>query len=219
MDLSALIVEYRRRTDDAIEPYRVSDVEAARFATEAEKEACLRAHLLYDDSTDLTTLTLTASQATITLDPLILDITAASFTPTGSTTAIELDLTGMDWIRERCDWQTLACARPWKLAQGRGTARLYPLPSLGGTLQLAVYRLPALEMEDDGDEPEISVQHHDGLIDWMVYRGYQTKDAESEDRARGSDALALFEQRFGSRSDADTLRRQTERRRITTRMI
>lgn len=218
MDLSELIVEYRRRAADNATPPIVSDTECARSATEGEKEACLRGRLLYDDSTDFD-VAITAGQTSITLDPLILEVTAASFLPTGSTQATELTLCGMDWIRDRCDWQTLSCSRPWRIAQLRDTLRLYPLPSVAGTLSLAVYRLPANPIESTDDEPEIPVQHHDGLVDWMLYKAFSTKDSELEDAKRAADALALFEQRFGERNNADVQRRHVERRRVTTRMV
>jgi hypothetical protein len=157
--------------------------------------------------------------AATALDPRIDRIIAATFTPTGSTSATELDLTGMDWLREQCDWATRSCSRPYKLVHLRGEVRLWPTPSVAGTLQLAVYRLPLSPMEADEDTPEIDEQHHDGLVDWMVYKAYQTKDGEQGDRERSQDALALFEARFGPRDSADVRRRQNERRRVTTRPI
>lgn len=217
MTLSDLIDEFRRRASDNATPPDFSDAQCGIFATEAEKEACLRAKLLLDDSGDFDQA-IAAGQATILLDPLVLELSAASFTPTGSTAA-DLTLTGMDWIRDQCDWQTRTCSRPWRLAQLRDSLRLYPIPSVAGSLSLSLYRFPANAIADLTDEPEIPVQHHDGLVDWMLFKAFSTKDSEYEDEKRAATALGLFEQRFGPRPDADTLRRQQERRRVTTRPI
>jgi hypothetical protein len=220
MTLDELRDEYRRRADDTVEPYKTSDPDLARFATEGEREACVRGSLIYDNDSTLTTFDVVASQETVDVSAEIDRIDSATFTPSTGGLAQDMDLTGIDAIREFCDWQTRTCSRPYKLAHlSRGKLRLWPTPSVAGTLQLAVYRYPLLAMEDAEDEPEIGVEHHDGLVDWMLYRGLQPKDGEEGDPQRAEQALADFTERFGERPDADTQRRRRERRRITTRPI
>ena len=217
MDCAALLAEYRRRADDNSTPPHTSDEDALRFATEAEREACLRANLLYDTSTaDVAVYAIGADTAELSLSPLVYRIDAASFQPSTGR-AIPLVVTGLDAIRENCDWLTLA-GTPRAIAHmERNTARLYPIARYAGTLRLAVYRLPSNALESEFDEPEIGEEHHDGLIDWMLYRTWIAKDSEQEDPARAAQALADFTERFGERPSARVMRKHREKRRVTTR--
>lgn len=220
MDLGELIEEFRRRADDVATSTLYDDAALARFATEAEREAAERGRLLYDDtSAGITTYAVVASTPRILLDPAVFDIDAASFTASGGGRALELDLVGIDWIREQPDWQTREVSRPWALAMVGREARLFPGPRVAGTLQLSVYRYPLDALEDPLDEPEIAPEHHEGLIDWMLYRAYSTKDGEAGDDRRAAQALADFTDRFGEREQAGVTRRRRERRRINTRMV
>lgn len=218
MDLKKLIAEARRRSDDTEVPPFVSDEAYAPLASEAEREACIRARLLFDDSTaDVTQYAITAGSGLITLHESVDIITAAEFQPAAGGRRRELDLTGMDWIRGQCDWSTRTSSRPGYLAHiSSHQARLWPTPSVAGTLYLSVYRLPLFELEALEDEPEIAAEEHAGLVDWMLYRVYTNKDGEQFDPARADAALAAFEERFGERNSADVRRRHRERRRVTT---
>lgn len=101
---------------------------------------------------------------------------------------------------------------------GRSTLTLYPAPSGAGTLLSDVYRLPLYDIDDSfSDEPEIPAELHMGLVDWVLYRVYSTKDSELEDPARAQAALRDFTDRFGERRTGDAQRRHRERRRVTTR--
>jgi len=212
-----ILALFRERADDEAAPYLYSDQSAYRWMSEGEREASLRARLLWDDSSF--TIDVIANTAVYDLDPQVLLLDAARFTPTGYR-VIDLALRGLDWVRAQCDWQTRTATRPWVIAHVPPMqVRLYPTPSVAGSLALSVYRLPLNDIEDQEDEPEIPAVHHDGLVDWMLYRAFNTKDTEAQDPQRAAEAYARFEQRFGPRPDADSLQRQQARRRITTRMI
>lgn len=220
MELSELIVAFREDADDAAGFKLYDDEQAARWASEGELEAAIRALLLPDDSSDFTNLAVTANQPIVELDPVIFKIDRATFTASSGGRARNLDLVGMDFITDHCDWQGRACARPGYLAHyERSRARIWETPSVAGTLALSVYRLPLNPLEDDDDEPEIPVEHHRNLVDWMLFRAYGKKDSEQYDPQRSADALARFEANFGFRDTADVMRRHRERRRTTTRCI
>lgn len=219
-EASALLAEYRRRADDNAEPPLVSDAEVFAMLSEGEREACMREVALFDCDTAETCSYAVAAEATsVTLDARVLRVDHATFTPTGATQSCRVQLTGIDAIRERQDGRTYISARPSLAAHsGRNTLTLHPAPSAGGTLNLDVYRLPLYDIECDSDEPEIPAEHHLGLVDWVLYRVYSTKDSEMEDPIRAEVALRDFTARFGARRSADAQRRHRERRRITTRM-
>lgn len=218
--LGELIIEARIRADDNVAPYLADDTAFARWATEAEREACIRARLLFDDSdrADVTTIAVTAGQHTYPIDPLVGFVDAASFLPAGGVRSRDLELRGLDWIRDHHGWQSRTSSRPSALADnGRDQMRIWPTTSVDGTLRLAVYRYPLLAMEDPSDEPEIREEHHAGLVDWMMFRYWSQKDSENQDPERAAAAKADFVARFGERNTAEVMRRHRERRRVTTR--
>ncbi len=220
MDLRGLIDVARQRIDDEVWPYHIDDPVLAGFASEGEREAAIRGRLIYDDTTAaITSIAVVAGQHTYTLDPLIDAIDAVSFTRADSLRPRDLDLTGLDSLREDDAWQMRISSRPYKAVhlEPQSAIRIWPQPSQAGTLALAVYRAPLYDLEEDDDEPEIPARHHDGLVSWMLYRVYSSKDSELNDDARAGAALAEFTSRFGERNTADVMRRHRERRRVTTR--
>jgi len=218
-EASALLAEYRRRADDGVEPYQLEDAQVFAFLSEGEREACLRGAPIFDTVTaDVVLYAVAADQATVTLNSLVLRVDHAQFESESGGRARKLCLTGMDEIRARCP--VSSATRPdYACHESRTSLRLYPAPTVAGTLTLDVYRLPLLDIEDDTDEPEIPLELHDGLVDWVLYRLYSTKDSELYDLDRAAIALRDFTERFGERRNADAMRRHRERRRVTTRNI
>lgn len=238
MQASDLIAAFRQRADDKVEPYLFSDPDALQWASEGEREACLRAKLLFDDTSALCTIPIAALTPRYPLDPRIVTVDRVwldrsdLYPGTRKTELRRLDQANTRIGRpDRCDYGNA----PYDLATREGarlhgysidgeTLRLYPLPdaSWGTTpfsvLRLEVYRLPLLGMDANpaAPGPEIPEIHHDGLIDWMLYRAYSTQDADSNDPNKAADALALFTQRFGDRPSAKAHRMQQEGRRRTT---
>lgn len=220
-EASALLAEYRRRADDRAEPYFMSDAQVLALLTEAEQEACQRSHPIFDyDTAEVVEYAIAAEQSSVALDPRVLRVDHATFTPAGALRGCRMELTGIDAIRDMQDGRTVISSRPSHAAHsGRSTLTLYPAPSVAGTLRLDVYRLPLYDIEDSFDEPEIPAELHIGLVDWVLYRVYSTKDSELYDLDRAAIALRDFTERFGERRNADAMRRHRERRRVTTRNI
>lgn len=216
MTADELIASFRQRADDRESPYLVSDEDAFRFATEGEREACLRAKLIWDETSSFLSFPAVAGQAVYPINPLIDRIERVTFTPTTGK-AFDLCLTGMDAIAER--YREQQDGKPELAAQFGSTLRLWPAPNAyaTGTITLSCYRFPLFAMEAGSDEPEIPAEHHEGLVDWMLFRTYYAKDSETFDPGRAAQSLAMFERKFGERPSADVLRRHREHRRVTTR--
>ncbi len=217
MDAAALIAAYRARADDEIEPYFATDEELLRHASEAEREACARARLIWDDTSAFLTLTVVADQRDYLLDERIDRIENAAYVAAaGSTCALRLgdsdDLFDANHDSNRT-------GRPVRAARRGRILRLWPTPTAAhlGVVRIACYRFPLAAMEDPSDEPEIPYQHHTGLVDWMLHRVFSRPDADQKDDPRSTEALAMFTHRFGERPSADVQRRHDERRRVTTR--
>lgn len=216
-EASALLAEYRRRADDRAEPYFMSDAQVLALLTEAEQESCQRSHPIFDyDTAEVVEYAIAAEQSSVALDPRVLRVDHATFTPAGALRGCRMELTGIDAIRDMQGGRTVISSRPSHAAHsGRSTLTLYPAPSGAGTLRLDVYRLPLYDIEGTSDEPEIPSELHMGLVDWVLYRVYDTPDMELTDPQRAQRALADFTVRFGERRTGDAQRRHRERRRVT----
>lgn len=215
MDAGELVAAYRQRSDDETEPFLISRERALYFASEAEKEACVRSDLIWDETSDFLSIDVVDGQATYQADNRITRIDRAVFVPLLGQARGRLELTGLDILAER-DPGFRRTSWPSALARRGNTLRLWPTPNIDGQLMLSVYRLPLYPMGDESDEPEIPPEHHDQLIDWMLYLTYSTKDADVEDAPRAMRAEQRFAMHFGERPNTETLRHWRERRRITT---
>lgn len=217
MDAAGLIHTFRQRADDAVEPYLWQDVDLFAWATEAEREACVRARLIWDAASGFLTFPLVPGQQAYAIDQRIDHIERVSVTLDAGGRPYDLCLTGIDGIQARPDWASRR-GRPEMAARVGNSLHLWPTPGRAGSLSIACYRHPLAAMEMDSDEPEIASEHHESLVDWMLYRAYSTKDSETEDPQRAELALARFTANFGERNSADVTRRHRELRRVTTRM-
>lgn len=209
-----------QRLDDVAEPYLYPMEDRMVWLAEAESEAAVRASLLYDDSSTFTYVPLGPDQDSYRLDQRIDRIDSAYYLSADSSRPRAVDLTGPDAIAEarvgRCGPTN---GRVSMVAHVGGRLSVWPTPtsSQSGTIRLAVYRRPLKPITKMDECPEIPEHHHQGLVDWILYRAYSTKDSELYDPKRADRALGDFIANFGERPDADTKRRQNERRRVTTR--
>lgn len=211
MTLAELIAQFRQDTFDLEQPYLSSDSNVTAWLNEAENEACIRARLIYDETTSaVCSISATASVAVYPLHDSIIDVTRATFTPTGSSTEYLLYLTDRVEM-DRCysDWRTRVDS-PRQAMQDDTKLRLGCLPSTAGVIALECYRLPLVNIEDTAtDTPEIGRIHHRHLIQWALHRCYSRPDAELFDPNKSAIALAEFTRVFGLRPDAD-YRRATQ---------
>ena len=105
MNLKELRLAARIDLDDREAPYLWSDAELNDYANRAQNEACRRARLIQDSTTDaVTLLTLVAGEPTVDLDPRILFIRRAKLAgrtqPLGRISYKELDRRAGDWESE-----------------------------------------------------------------------------------------------------------------------
>ena len=105
------------------------------------------------------------------------------------------------------EWRDLSDTPKYGIQDDKGI-RLVPTPNANGTLKLEGYRLPADDMVDDDDTPEINAAHHRHLVQWPLHVCFGIPDKETYDPPRSEKAINEFERYFGIRPDAD-LRRVT----------
>lgn len=218
MTLDELIVAFRSESFDREEPYLWSDEEIASYLADAEREACLRARLIYDEaSANVAVLAIESGQSWTALHPAILRVTRARLESglclLGQTDPGELDRIFHGWDAETGTprWYFIAGSR----------LRLIPSPTATDTLYLSVYRTPISELTTDDPyaEPEIPASHHVGLLRWALYRAYSKRDAEALDPSRAAIYLNQFELEFGPRPSARASRSHLESRPHVVRAI
>ncbi|RZK91320.1 MAG: hypothetical protein EOO66_12280 [Methylobacterium sp.] len=208
MKLRDLILIFRTDADDFGDPQLWSDADITRYLNEAEEEAAVRKHLLYDDyTTALTQITFPTGTARLKRDPRMFEVTKAY-----------VALPGLNRHPERLhiwDRDTLDARLPnWRRERGRPDVIVIEDTSitLAGAIErpyvvnLEGYRLPLepMRVEDlETAEPEIAPIHHRQLVHWALHRGYQKPDSETLNPNKATSALADFEEYFGYRNQAN----------------
>jgi hypothetical protein len=203
MNLSELIVECREDSDDVNAPYLVSDDAFTRYLNEAVDEACRRAFLLYDETTDA--------------------VTAIDLEPGTQAYPLHSSILRVENCRREADNVPLARLSgsiqflddpptSWRDAAGTPTAWtvrrrelfVYPTPTACSVLRLDVFRLPMTDerLAAETDEPVLPAHYHLYLRHWALYRAYQRRDAELRSDKGAAEHLARFEAAFGQQPSA-----------------
>lgn len=154
-----LIQDFRRQVDDLVEPYLWSDEEIRDYFDEAEDDFCERTNALYDQLN----FDYVAGQEWLSLPSYITDIRAAA---DGNYRVVA--------VRNRAPWEEAIGrddygihfnANDWPLVTGPTVialitdlrldqVRLYPIPSVNGSIILDVYRRPVVSL---AERPELEV--------------------------------------------------------------
>lgn len=197
MNLSDLITAYRDEARDTAKPHFVSDATARRYANQAESEACRRARLLIDSTSELCEIEFSAGESVIELDSRIISIrravTSLSPRPLRKRLVRDMDDQFPGWDSSDNRSIPLVIITDYET----NTVRLYPPPREGGVLRLTVAREPMKGMAAQNDEPEISRRYHDALVEWIKYRAFSASDSDLYDPKKAAQALAEFEAEFG----------------------
>lgn len=214
MDLAGLESRFRSRVRDQVEPYLASFEDVANWASEAEREACIRAHLLRDSSTpEVCEITLTAlAGGTYSLHERVDTVETAYITDAYGVDYLITIMDEVSFKKRHPAWFSLEPGLPEILVQNEKTITVYPAPAATYTLSLDVFRMPLSDMTISVDEPEIAVTHHDNLIYWMEKRYYEMPEVDANDAGKAAVAEQAFIRCFGIRPDANVRRKHRERR-------
>jgi hypothetical protein len=199
--LEQLIASARVQVMDTGTPPAVSDDAFAEFANEAEEEACRRARLMLDSSTEAVCHAAAAAGTDLVdLDGRIIFVrrvvVVGQARPLQKIPLADLDQQGTEWMEEEGE------VMGWVPDFESGKIRLYRKPDTDIELRLTVVRLPLEAMAADADTPEIKQQMHRHLVHWMRHRFYSLPDAELNNPRAAAEALAAFEAQFGPPSTA-----------------
>lgn len=200
MTLEELISFYRVQSLDDSDPPFCSDELLTIYANEAQDEACRRGQMIRDASSPMCTIAYAAGDESVGLDPRIVQVVVAYVD------GCPVDVLGgdqMDSIQPGWSGATTA-ARPTRLIAGvsAGRLHLWPTPTQVGQLKLRVLRMPLKKLANDNDKPEIRVEAHPALVEWMLYRAYSRPDPDMQDGNKAAVALRKFTEEFGSKPSA-----------------
>lgn len=194
---------------------RWKDAELVGYLNRAVDEACLRARLIEDTGkSPWGKISIVADKAEYEIDPRVLRIRRAKLAsdtqPLSKVGYSDLDYKNSDWEVEKGD--------PLFYIQdfGGNKIRLAPIPSAADTLTLTVQRTQSdpLSVEELDCEPEIPVQFHYELLDYVYHLCYRRRDDDTYDPQQASDHLRAFDSKFGQRPTAEditTIRREWPR--------
>lgn len=217
MNAGELIAAYRDESFDTATPPFITDDRLRQFASQAEREACRRSHLLVDSTSAFCSVAVPANTPLVELDPLIINVRRCKLSIStyslSSVRAEEMDRVNPGWESH------LGTPTTYVTDYQSGHIRLYPNPQVGSTLTMTVSRLPVADMAADADKPEIRREYHEGLVQWMLYRAYSKQDSDLFDPNKAAKALNEFEKEFGKKASARNERWQADRPMIDTPTI
>lgn len=192
MNLAQLIAEYRSKANDTAQPPACDNIEVLAWLDDAEREAAVRAHLLFDDTTtairEVAVVTNTAAYAkhalALNVKRAVLEDADGNRLPLVVTNRADMD--AMD-----DDWEGNDAGEPKYLVDEESTLTLVPTPAEDYTLYLSLFRLPledmgqthAVTFQDTGDTvTDVAHGHADGEPVLFV----------SIDQTTGIDALEIY---------------------------
>lgn len=199
----------------------LDDVEAARFEwddssmlrkiNEAQRQACSRANLIYEDTlTEHSRITLVAGQASYALSPKVTVIENVIFDGNvlEKKTPHELDRSQPTW---RTDTGMLD-KTVYYTVRGRNIrfSRVPDASDAGQYVSLEVYRLPDADIVSTSEEPEIPEEHHLDLIYYVLHLCYKKQDADTYNQERSDYFLNRFTEIFGPAVSARVRQHQFE---------
>lgn len=198
--LAQLLTRTRDRLDED-SAVRWTEAKLRRWISDGLREVARRTETLQAISTAIPAV---AGTQSYTAPTDALRIYRVEYVPTGSTTRYTL---------EYMDYNTIDSIGGSNFASTRGTPSifllwgfpptlsiiLYPTPSVGGTLRIYYYRLPAALADDgtdDSDTVEIPAGYEDLAVDYAEYNALR-----ADRDPRWQEAKALFEQHVEALGD------------------
>jgi hypothetical protein len=194
-----------------------TDASLIRKFDAAQKQACNRANLLFDDTTTAyTRITLVSGRASYDIDPRVTTIEGVIFDGDKLTqkTQEELDRTQPTW---RTDTGMLN-KTVYFVIRGRKIRFNYvpDATDAGEVITLEVYRLPDEDIKSTSQEPELPEENHRDLIYWVLHENYRKQDADDFNQEKSDYFLGRFTEIFGPFVPARVRQHQMENPRSTT---
>lgn len=205
MKLSELELIFREAVNDVVVPYTCSSVTFRMYLNAAEREACRRTRLIFDKTTaEICEIAVSTGDQVFDLPVNILEITKAYLTDPSNAHIMLLNTDKIELDRILPGWRTTS-KTPERYMVEENTIELDSVADADYTLKLEVFRLPLTSISLSTDSPEITLAHHEHLLDWCIKKYYDSKDPAIAVFYEG-----LFSDYFGVSKTASSRRRSRE---------
>ena len=198
MDSTALHNLFRSDVRDEVTPYLWSSLEVYAYADDAQKMFCRLQGGISDASSALTQVAVVADQPFSTISPRILKIRELI----SRTQHCHIELVNAEEVNTSLDISSGPLRRA-VVGMETNKLRWLPVPSVNQTVEMLVYRLPAVDITTSGQALEIDEQHHRHLLLWMKHLAHMKQDSETYDKGRSemfrSEFQAYCDQAKGER--------------------
>lgn len=201
MNLLQLRTLFRNTTGDNAGKKLWSDEEIDEYANDAVDEACRRASLLVDSTSNVTQIPINAGDTYFEIDDSVIYVRRAVLNSTGRPLVPKVSRAMDDEVP---GWEGAQASVPMVFVPDWETGKmaLWPPTANADTIRLTAIRTPTNEMVEDEDEPEIAKRFHRALLDWMLHLGFLKQDADTFDPKRASQHEERFTAEFGPPSAA-----------------
>ncbi len=200
MDSTALLNLFRAEVRDEVAPYLWTDPEIYSYINEAQNMFCRLHGGIADATSAITHIDVSTGDVFAPISPLILKIREAR----RSSDSYDLEILNFEDLQFRRSEDDYGRRAGFKLDNEIGELkaivvgmeanriRLVHIPDRNQSIDLIVYRLPAVPISGGSQSLEISEYHHRYLLHWMKYLAHQKQDAETYDRGRSDMFRAEF---------------------------
>ncbi|MBS0453962.1 MAG: hypothetical protein JSS14_21890 [Proteobacteria bacterium] len=190
MTSGELLDRLRLDLDDLEEPQLWSDEELYSYIDDAQKMFCRKTDGLPDATTPaVTQLAVAPGNSYQAVHKAILKIRGVSRADDGR----PVEVVNYEDLAAKCmryDGNT-GRVRALVIGEENHKARTWPVSNETVTLNLLVFRLPLVKVEDD-QEMEVDEVHHLHLLDWSKRMAYLKEDADTFNKTKAAE----HEQRF-----------------------
>lgn len=212
-----LIAAYREEANDFASPPFLSDTKLLEYANEAINEACRRAHLLVDSTSNFCSVAVAANDPLVQLDPRIINVRrlrlSIAIYPLVPVRAQVMDDLNPGWESHAgtpthyvTDYQS-------------GHIRLYPKQGVSCSALMSVSRLPLAQLTATDSDVELREEHRPALVQWMLFRAYSKQDTDLFDPLKAKLAEDRFIAEFGRKVSARNERWGFDRTTVDTPTI
>ena len=208
MNLAELMRRFRADAKDEAKPYLWSDQLVKDLFNDAERSACVRGRMLFEDADPaVCEIALIVGEHTYPLHKKLYEIVSLHISDAAGEMR-PIDLRSREWLNANYPgWRENTCLASAAI-QGDTTLRVVGEIITGDVLLIEGYRLPLADMTDSGDCPEIHEAHHVHLVDGVLHKALSMSETDGYDPAKAAKHEANFTRYFGPLPDSD-MRRAT----------
>ena len=224
MNATELSDYFRSQVRDEVAPYLWTDTDVLTYMNEAQKMFVRLTNGIYDVTSSICTVAVTAGQKYSTISPLILEIREAHYIDPVTSYKRKLDIISLADVdkmstsdygisHNAADQDLPGAVDAMLTGEERGKVRWINVPVENATVQLKIARMPLTSLTESQLVLEVPEDHHIYLIEWMKHLAYNKQDGDAFNPKTSTES----EMRF--RAYCDFVWKEWERYRHTHRTI